>query len=98
MKVMGHVTLRSDPNPNMPTGQVEVVVEDIQVLNSSSVLLPFSGPLTECNAHLLAWKQMATLSETTCNISIVKLMQYLQLKRASKRLQRRRALGTVYLI
>jgi len=47
VRVAGEVIRRSDPNPNMPTGMVEVVAEEIDVLNAAGTLLPFSVSATE---------------------------------------------------
>lgn len=45
VSVTGKVRARKDPNPNMPTGQVELVPEQVQVLNIVTKPLPF--PLTQ---------------------------------------------------
>ena len=41
VRVTGAVRRRKSPNPNLPTGQVELCVEDLAVLNSVSGSLPF---------------------------------------------------------
>jgi aspartyl-tRNA synthetase len=41
IQVTGKVTERSNKNPNMPTGDIEIVVEDINVLNKA-ILPPFT--------------------------------------------------------
>lgn len=45
VSISGVIRRRKDPNPNMATGQVELVVQDIQVLNLVTKSLPF--PLSE---------------------------------------------------
>jgi len=45
VSISGVIRRRKDPNPNMATGQVELVIQDIQVLNLVTKSLPF--PLSE---------------------------------------------------
>ena len=39
--ITGEVRLRSDINPNMPTGEVEIVLKDITILGKCLNVLPF---------------------------------------------------------
>lgn len=41
ISVIGTVQKRSDVNPNMPTGEIEIIPEDIQLLGKSRSQLPF---------------------------------------------------------
>lgn len=39
--ITGKVNLRKDPNPNMKTGEVEIILQDIKVLGKCQNVLPF---------------------------------------------------------
>ncbi|MBP3285204.1 MAG: aspartate--tRNA ligase [Clostridia bacterium] len=41
ISVTGKVVKRSDPNPNLPTGEIEIIPEEIEVLGRCTELLPF---------------------------------------------------------
>ena len=41
--VTGSLAVRQDPNPKLPTGNFELLVEKVQVLNKVSVKLPFTA-------------------------------------------------------
>jgi aspartyl-tRNA synthetase len=45
VEIRGHLRERKDPNPNLPTGNVELVAESVQILNAVTKLLPF--PISE---------------------------------------------------
>ena len=40
VQVKGHIVKRSDPNPELPTGQVELVPSTVTVLNAVAGKLP----------------------------------------------------------
>lgn len=41
VQVEGRVRLRKDPNPRIPTGKLELEVENVKLLNAVSRKLPF---------------------------------------------------------
>ena len=51
VRIIGKVRQRKDPNPNLPSGFLELAVEDVQILNTVSQKLPFlpgeEGQLSE---------------------------------------------------
>eukprot|EP00873_Tetraselmis_striata_P022037 jgi/Tetstr1/442301/TSEL_030442.t1 len=47
VSVRGHIRMRKDPNPNIPTGLVEVVAEEVVLLNAVARSLPLAVAETE---------------------------------------------------
>ena len=41
VKIVGKVRQRQDPNPDLPSGNLELAVEDVQILNTVSQKMPF---------------------------------------------------------
>ena len=41
VKIVGKVRQRQDPNPDLPSGTLELAVEDVQILNTVSQKMPF---------------------------------------------------------
>lgn len=41
VKVVGKIRKRQDPNPRIPSGYYELAVEDVEILNTVSQMLPF---------------------------------------------------------